>query len=453
MSNFSSSSSLASSPKSDPPAGVSNSQMIKASIASVLGWSLDLFDLFILLYVAPVVGQVFFPSHVPVLSLAAVYASFAVTLIVRPLGSAIFGAYADKHGRKGAMTVAFIGVGLASASFGLLPTVDQIGITASIIFLVLRIVQGVFVGGVVASTHTIGTESVPAKWRGTMSGLIGGGGAGLGALFASIVYLIVTQLFPGEAFNGWGWRVMFFSGILSSVMGIFVFKSLEESPLWKQLKKEKETKKTAQIQPENEKSPVKIIFTKYRSVFFVNLMIVFGGGAGYYLTSGYLPTLLKMVNKINPTTASFILMGASVVAIITPIALGYLSDQIGRKKTFLIIGVINLIALPLLGLGLGHATSISAIAFYAIVFSGLGNAGYAPVMIFLNERFPTAIRSSGTGISWNTGFALGGIMPTFVSLVSSVTGGIPVALACFLAVIYLIFIIGSIIIPETKGNF
>jgi MFS transporter, MHS family, proline/betaine transporter len=453
MSNFTSSSSLANDPKTTPPNGVSNSQMVKASIASVLGWSLDLFDLFILLYVAPVIGHVFFPSDVPLLSLAAVYASFAVTLIIRPVGSAIFGAYADKHGRKGAMTVAFIGVGLASASFGLLPTVGQIGISASIIFLLLRLVQGIFVGGVVASTHTIGTESVPAKWRGTMSGLIGGGGAGLGALFASIVYLIVSQLFPGDAFNGWGWRVMFFSGIFSSVMGIFVFKSLEESPLWEQLKKEKEKNKDTQKQPELEKSPVRIIFSKYRSVFFVNLMIVFGGGAGYYLTSGYLPTILKMVNKVAPTTASFILIGASIVAILSPIALGYLSDVIGRKKTFLIIGVINLIALPLLGLGLGKATDISSIAFYAILFSALGNAGYAPVMIFLNERFPTAIRSSGTGISWNTGFALGGMMPTFVSLASSWTGSIPVALACFLVGIYIIFLIGSLIAPETKGNF
>ncbi|WP_245590468.1 MFS transporter [Aneurinibacillus terranovensis] len=191
---------------------------------------MDLFDLFILLYVAPVVGQLFFPSDIPVLSLAAVYASFAVTLIMRPVGSAIFGAYADKHGRKGAMIVAFVGVGVASALFGVLPTVDQVGIMASIIFLVLRLVQGIFVGGVVA-THTIGTESVPPQWRGTMSGIIGGGGAGFGALLASIVYFIVSAASPNEAFNEWGWRMMFFSGILSSIFGIYVFKALERIPV------------------------------------------------------------------------------------------------------------------------------------------------------------------------------------------------------------------------------
>ena len=88
---------------------VGNRQLLTAVIASVLGWSLDLFDLFTLLYVAPVVGSLFFPSTQPTLSLAAVYASFAVTLLMRPVGSAVFGSYADRHGRKGAMVIAVIG--------------------------------------------------------------------------------------------------------------------------------------------------------------------------------------------------------------------------------------------------------------------------------------------------------------------------------------------------------
>ena len=107
----------------DSIAPASRRQMINAVIASVLGFSLDLFDLFILLYVAPVVGALFFPSSLPTLSLTAVYASFAVTLLMRPIGSALFGHYADVHGRKGAMLIALIGVGISTAAFGGLPTV------------------------------------------------------------------------------------------------------------------------------------------------------------------------------------------------------------------------------------------------------------------------------------------------------------------------------------------
>lgn len=178
--------------------------MRNAIVASVLGWSLDLFDLFILQYVAPVVGALFFPSSVPTLSLAAVYASFAVTLLMRPVGSAVFGHYADVYGRKNAMLMAIVGVGISTAAFGLLPTIAQAGFIAAVLFLILRLVQGIFVGGVVASTHTIGTESVPPARRGAMSGLVGGGGAGIGALLASLAFLITSSIFPGDAFAVWG---------------------------------------------------------------------------------------------------------------------------------------------------------------------------------------------------------------------------------------------------------
>jgi hypothetical protein len=108
------------------PIALSDRRAVIAIIASTVGFSLDMFDLFILLYVAPAVGKAFFPSDSPTLSVAAVYASFAVTLLMRPVGSTLFGNYADRRGRKGAMIIAVIGVGLATAAFGVLPTLAQI---------------------------------------------------------------------------------------------------------------------------------------------------------------------------------------------------------------------------------------------------------------------------------------------------------------------------------------
>jgi MFS transporter, MHS family, proline/betaine transporter len=396
-------------PLVDAQAPAGNRQMINAIIASVLGWSLDLFDLFILLYVAPVIGALFFPSTNATLSLAAVYASFAVTLLMRPIGSAVFGHYADVHGRKGAMLLAIVGVGITTAAFGALPTIAQVGIAAPIIFVVLRLVQGVFVGGVVASTHTIGTESVPAKWRGAMSGLVGGGGAGVGALLASFVFLVTSSVFPGEAFAQWGWRFMFFSGLLSSLLGWFIFKNLEESPFFDLLQQQKAARKATVSD-----SPVRMLFSSgYRSVLLINLLITFGGGAGYYLSSGYLPTFLKVINGVPNSVSSLILMGASVTAFVSAILIGALSEKIGRKPTFLAVGVCALVLLPMCYLGLAKAADTTEVTIYALAIAFIGNAGYAPVLIFLNERFPTALRASGTGLSWNIGFALGGMMPIF----------------------------------------
>jgi MFS family permease len=424
-------------------------QATNAIVASLLGWSLDLFDLFILLYVAPVIGKLFFPTSNPTLSLAAVYASFAVTLLMRPVGSAIFGHYADLRGRKGAMLIAIIGVGVSTASFGLLPTVAQVGLIAPIIFLLLRLVQGVFVGGVVASTHTIGTESVSAKWRGTMSGLIGGGGAGIGALLSSVIFLITSSIFPGDAFAVWGWRCMFFSGLLSSLLGWFIFRGLEESPFFQDQQKIKAAAKiSAPV------SPVATLFGgPYRNVLLLNLLITFGGGAGYYLTSGYLPSFLKVVNGLPNNVSSMILMGASLSAMIAAVAVGALSDLIGRKKTFLIVGVCTMVLLPVCYLSLAKATDTTTATLYALAIAFIGNAGYAPVLIFLNERFPTALRATGTGLSWNIGFALGGMMPIFVSLASSGTAQIPMSLSIFAVGVFAIYTLGAVLSPETKGEF
>jgi MFS transporter, MHS family, proline/betaine transporter len=423
---------------------VGRKQMVTAIAASALGWSLDLFDLFILLYVAPIVGKLFFPSAFPTLSLAAVYASFAVTLLMRPVGSALFGSYADRYGRRGAMIVAVIGVGIATALFGALPTIDQIGVAAPLLFLVLRLIQGVFVGGVVASTHTIGTESVPPYWRGAMSGLIGGGGAGIGALLASVVYFITTEAFPGDLYAAWGWRCMFFSGIISSFLGFFIFNRLEESPIWAQLQA---------TRGEVLKAPVRVLFSRqYLPVLLVNLMMTVGGGAGYYLTSGYLPTFLKVVSNIGSDAASLILIAGSFVAIIASIIAGHLSTLWGRKRTLLILALIRIVLLPLCYVAMGETGDIGKLAFWGLLLTFFGNAGYAPLLIFLNERFPTALRSTGTGLSWNIGFAIGGIMPTFVSLLSATPADLPRMLAIFTFGVSVLFLVGALVIPETRGN-
>jgi len=437
-----------------PVAPVDQRQVMGAVAASCFGWALDLFDLFVLLYVAPVVGRLFFPSEHAMLSLAGVYASFAVTLLMRPLGSALFGSYADRHGRKTAMIIAVVGVGVSTAGFGLLPTVAQVGVIAPIAFLALRLVQGVFVGGVVASTHTIGTESVAPKYRGAVSGLIGGGGAGLGALLASLTYLAMSTLFPGHLFDVWGWRCMFFTGIISSVLGLFVFNSLEESPLWKKLVAEKAAKAAQHGSAAPVvRSPLRTLFSRdYRSILFMNLLLTIGGGSGYYLTSGYLPTFLKVVSHAPNGAAAAILMLCSVAVVIASVGAGHLSTYIGRKSTFVWIGLIRLVMLPALFLLLPTAHSITMIGVYAVVLSALGSAGYAPILIFLNERFPTSIRATGTGLSWNIGFAIGGMMPTFVSLVATDAAQLPVTLAAFVGAISVIFLVGAFVVPETRGR-
>jgi MHS family proline/betaine transporter-like MFS transporter len=306
---------------------VTQRQVLTAGFASVVAWSFDLFDLFILLFIASTIGPLFFPSDSETLSLAATYASFAVTLLMRPVGSAIFGNYADKEGRKRAMVIAVFGLGIVTALMGAVPTIYQIGVFAPILFLSLRVVQGIFVGGVVASTHTIGTETVPEKWRGLMSGLIGGSGAGLGALFASLALLVASSLFPGDAFSVWGWRFMFFTGLIGAIIGFFVFRLVEESPIWALQARRTQTRR----------APLKTVFSReYLPVFLLCLMISTGAGTQYYLTTGYLPTFLDVINGVPRNVESGVLIVSSLVVIVAAPLVGHLSQIIGRKKTFII---------------------------------------------------------------------------------------------------------------------
>ncbi len=437
---------------SDPPALAkpTGRQTVTAAMASLFGWGLDLFDLFILLYVAPVVGTLFFPADKPMLSLAGAYASFAVTLLIRPLGSALFGSYADRFGRRRALMVAVVGVGISTAVFGLLPTVGQIGWLATAVFLFFRLVQGIFVGGVVAASHTIGTESVPERWRGLMSGAVGGGGSAIGGLLASLVFYVVSLMAPGEAFAEWGWRLMFFSGLLTSVIGLILFRNLEESPIFKKLQARKAALRAG---APAEASPIRSLFSpSNRGSFAVATLISFGGGAAYYLTSGYLPTLLKLVNGVPNATASMILIGANVAAAIGACGMGELSQHIGRKRSFLLMGVIRLLAFPALFLTMANTTSLVGVAACAFLLALIANASYGPLLIFLNEKFPTAVRATGTGLTWNIGFALGGMLPTLVSLVADGPTQIPMVLAVITTGVTLVYLVGAFLTDETQGN-
>ncbi|NMI00749.1 MFS transporter [Pseudonocardia acidicola] len=419
--------------------------MITAGSASTVGFAFDLFDLFILLYVASTIGPLFFPAESATLQLAATYASFGVSLVMRPLGGAVFGRYADRLGRRRSMIVTITGVGLATALMGALPTHDTIGMLAPVLFVALRLVQGLLVGGVVASTHTLGTETVPQRWRGLVSGLISGGGAGLGAVIASLVFLAVSAAFPGPAFTEWGWRVMFFAGLLASAFSLVLFRFIEESPLWAAAAHKATPQQAARARD--------LWAPGRRVVLLTSLGLVVGAGAQYYLTSGFLPTFLGSVNEVPAGSRGLLLVWMSLAILPVALLVGHLSECFGRRRVFLAVGGVNLVALPLLvaamaGLG---PTDTGPLLGYGLLLTVLANASYAAVPIYLNERFPTRLRATATAVVWNGGFALGGLSTTFVTAASPTVADIPSRLAVFLLGCVAIFLIGAALSPETRG--
>ncbi|TDC10059.1 MFS transporter [Nonomuraea longispora] len=390
----------------------------RATVSSVIGFALDLYDLYVIVFVAPAIAAVFFPLENTALALAGSYVALAATLIMRPIGAALMGVIGDRHGRKRAMVVALLGVGCVTALMGMLPGAQAIGVAAPLLLLLLRLVQGLFVGGVFASTLTLATESVPARWRGLVSGVVGGGGTALGSLLAALALFATTRIFPGEAFNEWGWRVMFLAGGLPVLVSVLVMKYVEESPLWS-------------AKPDRVASPLAPLLTRgpHRKVLAANIAVVFGVATFFLLTLGLLPSFLQVVNGLSVATVSVILVWVNLGAFVFAPLSGHLSERYGRRRVLLCASAVNMVALPCLYMWLAEVASPVMVALPALLLSGLTIAAFGPLPIFLNERFPTSIRASGTALSINGGFALAGLVPAVVNALSGGPAQLPVYVA------------------------
>ncbi|MGP3991912.1 MFS transporter [Streptomyces sp. 3N207] len=414
-----------------------------AGAASILGFSFDLFDLTILLFVAPTVSRVLFPVADPTLALAATFASFGVSLLMRPLGGIVCGRFADRLGRRRMMLISIMGVGVTTALMGALPTYAAAGAVGPTLFLLLRLLQGLFVGGVVASTHTLGTESVPQRWRGLLSGLIISSG-GIGIMMAAGMLFLTSALFPGDAFDEWGWRVMFFSGLLASLISLAITLRAEESPMW------------AAQDANRSQAPAKartLLGREHRGATLTSLGMVFGAASIWYLTIGFLPTFLGQVNKISGTQTAVVLLVAGVFIVPTSALIGHASERFGRRPVLVVMGVVDLVALPVLVYLISEvaASDFGKLVAASALFCLIANGTSAPLQIFLAERFPTALRATGTAMVYNAGFALGGLMTTVVPLLSPTVSDIPGRLVAGLALCAAVFLVFALRCPETRG--
>ncbi|MCV7101388.1 MFS transporter [Mycobacterium palustre] len=423
---------------------VRGSRLWAAVLASVIGFAFDLYDLFILLFVASAISDLIFPAKSPTLSLAAVYASFAVSLVMRPLGSFVFGPYADRLGRKRLLVITAVGAGLSTALMGAVPTFAAAGITGPIAFILLRLMQGLFVGGIVASTHTLATETVPSNVRGVISGVVGCGAPAVGAVLASIVNLLLHIAFPAAKFAVWGWRCMFFTGLLGALASLVILRNADEPPSWQQ------QRATGELT----KAPIRSLFERDRRSLSLNFLVVSGAGASYYLTSGYLPTVYQKINKLSGTQASNFLIWISIVVVVGGVASGALSEVLGRRKTLLAFGSLAIVVVPWLYWQITRldSTPPRLILLYSLILVFFSNAMYGPLMIYLNESFPTRVRATGTAFAWNGGFAVGGLMTSLVTLSSPKLADIPSRLIAFLIAWYVIFLVAVFAGPEPRGG-
>jgi len=412
----------------------------KIAIGSFLGWSLDGYDIVLMLLVIPSISQLFFPSKDPVFSILATFASYTVTLIMRPLGSVIFGIYGDKFGRKKSMIITILGFSVATFAVGLLPTYAVVGVFAPILLIMVRLIQGIFAGGEWGSGAVLTIESIPKQKRGLLSGFLQSGFS-FGFLLAAISFQIITIAFPGDMFGEIGWRILFFTGIIPGFVALFVRISMDESPLW--IKKNKESGL--------ERTPLRsIVFGIHRKEFLLCAAIMTGLVYMYHGSISILPTYLEQFGNFDKRQIALIMIYATASSWVGMILTGWLSQKIGRKKSMLVfVSASILVSIPFASAILENAYGL---VVYVVMFAFVISTASGPIPAYFSERFPTQIRNSAAGFSYNAGLLFGSWSPLIaLSLMSTVPKQmIPVALGINIIIGAIIVIIPTLLSRETK---
>jgi MFS family permease len=406
---------------------------------------IEWYDFFIFGSLATIIATQFYPVGNPTANFLKTLATFAVGFAVRPLGALFFGRLGDRVGRKFAFLTTLLLMGGSTAAIGFLPGYSRIGLAAPVLLVVLRLMQGLALGGEYGGAAVYVAEHVPDNRRGFYTSFIQTT-ASLG-LFTSLVVILITRRTIGEAaFSEWGWRVPFFLSIILVAVSFYIRVQLGESPLYSQLK----------TQGGASPSPIKESFDSWPK-WKVVLRVLFGVTAGqavtWYTAQFYALFFLQTVLKV-PVTATYGIVAVSLV-VGTPafILFGALSDRIGRKRLMMLGNLLGGLSYFVLYRGIAHfANPLNAPAIVGLIVLQIIIAAMitGPIAAFLVESFPARVRYTSMSLPYHFGNGwFGGFLPLIATALVARTGNIYAGLAYPTAIALLTFIVGSITLRET----
>lgn len=366
-------------------------------LAGIVGNILEWFDFSIYGFLAPVLASLFFKLEDPIVALLAAYGGFTTGFIMRPLGALIYGEIGDKRGRKTALIVSIIFMGISTFCMGVLPTYAKWGAFATILLIILRMVQGISVGGEFAGSAVFMAEYAPENRRGIYSSAALSS-AFIGMLLASALGAFLSKSMTRNMFFDKGWRILFMSGIVIAILGLIARLHISDTPIFKHLK-------------EKSHSPIKDAFKHSLFQIFQAIGITSGGSVCIYLLFIFMPTYFSIF--LNVTFYKALLFNSinMIVLAASCVFSGYISDKIGRKKIMLISSIVIFISsLPLFILLQINSDLIKF--FTQFIMALLSGAFLGPMMAILVELFYTKTRYTSLSIGYNIGFTIfGGITP------------------------------------------
>jgi MFS family permease len=430
----------------------------KVIFASSAGTVIEWYDFYIFGSLATTIASKFYNTGTPIGDIIAWLATFAVGFMVRPFGALFFGRIGDLVGRKFTYVLTITIMGISTFAVGLLPTIETLGIWAGIILIMLRMMQGLALGGQYGGAATFVAEHSPQGKRGFYTSWIQTT-ATLG-LFLSLGVILLTRLGLGsEAFNEWGWRIPFFVSIVLVLLSVWIRRSLNESPMYQQLKNTKTVSK----------NPLKESFTNPYNLKWV-LIALFGATMGqgvvWYTGQFYALFYLQKIFNVSLVDSNIIIGVALVFAAPLFIFFGWLSDKIGRKKIMMAGMLLAVITYyPIYGAMAAFAPAdpgqyflfayqgYSMVALMLLVFIQVVYVTmvYGPIAAFLVELFPTKIRYTSMSLPYHIGNGVfGGLVPIIGLALINSTGNNFAGIWYPMIIAGICFVVGMFLIKETN---
>ena len=414
----------------------------------MVGTTIEWYDFFIYAQAAGLVlaGLYFAPLANDNAGLAQLvaWASLGISFLFRPLGAIVAGHLGDRLGRKAMLVLTLVIMGAATALIGLLPTFEQIGVWAPILLILLRILQGFSAGGEWGGAALMSVEHAPVHKRGFF-GAYPQIGVPTGLILATGVMLLVTSSMSEEAFLAWGWRVPFLFSVLLIVVGFVIRRSVDESPVFKEMQDRK--KESA--------APLRQLFSgHWRQVILTALIFIANNAAGYLLIAFFSSYATKPVEAGGLGMERSPVLLASTIAAVFWLAStmigGILSDKIGRIRTFQFGYVwLFLWAVPMFLL-IDTGEILWFTVALVVLASGLGFS-YGPQAALYAEMFPAQVRYSGVSIGYAIGAILGGAFaPLIAQLLLDETAWSP-SIGIYIMVLATISFVAVSVVKETRG--
>jgi MFS family permease len=417
-------------------------QVITAASA---GTMIEWYDFYIFGSLAAIISTQFYPEGNPTANFLKTLATFAVGFAVRPFGALVFGRIGDLVGRKFAFLVTLLIMGGSTAAIGFLPSYHSIGIAAPIILVLLRLLQGLALGGEYGGAAVYVAEHAPDGKRGYYTSFIQTT-ATLGLFVSLLVILVVRGIVGEEAFKQWGWRIPFLLSILLVAMSYYVRIRLKESPLFTKLR---ESGKTST-------APVRDSFGNW-SAWKIFLLVLFGATAGqavvWYTGQFYALFFLQTVLKVPLATAYKIVAVALLIGAPLFIVFGALSDRIGRKRIMMAGNLLAALSYyPIYYAMKTYSTPVNVVMLTLLVFIQVlfVTMVYGPIAAFLVEAFPARIRYTSMSLPYHFGNGwFGGFLPLISTALVARTGNIYAGLIYPIFVALLTFVVGSLYLKES----